>query len=295
MTTAEKSAPTFKVPTLFLQFASGGLANAITSSILNPMDVSKTRMQAEQAAGSTVGKSGLLQTAKRLFAEGGVVGLWRPGLSASICRELVYSGSRAGMYVPVRNYYREKFGSESVMMKIAAAMTTGSIGAMIANPIDVVKIRLMVNPTTYPNLYRGMNVIIEQEGIKGLYKGLIPSTLRGATIACGEIATYDQSKTILRDVVKMPEGIVLHTIASIITGLVATTVSAPFDIVKTRAMNSTGVSVGLIATVRTIIREEGIPTLFRGWLPSYLRHGPHALICFPILEQLRHLFGLGYV
>lgn len=126
MATAEQSTPGFKVPTLFLQFSSGGLANAITSSILNPMDVSKTRMQAEQASGNAVGKSGLFQTAKRLYAEGGIVGLWRPGLSASICRELVYSGSRAGMYVPVRNYYREKFGSESVMMKIAAAMTTGT-------------------------------------------------------------------------------------------------------------------------------------------------------------------------
>ena len=81
----------------------------------------------------------------------------------------------------------------------------------------------------------------------------------------------------------------------VLVGLVATTVSAPFDIVKTRAMNSTGVPVGLITTFRNIIKNEGIPTLFRGWLPSYLRHGPHALICFPILEQLRHLFGLGYV
>lgn len=95
---------------------------------------------------------------------------------------------------------------------------SGSIGAMIANPIDVVKIRLMVNPTTYPSLFRGMNVIIQQEGVMGLYKGLIPSTLRGANIAVGELATYDASKSILKSRVGLQEGPVLHTITSLITG-----------------------------------------------------------------------------
>lgn len=44
-----------------------------------------------------------------------------------------------------------------------------------------------------------------------------------------------------------------------------------------------------------MLRSEGAGTLFRGWLPSYLRLGPHALICFPIFEQLRFLAGLDYI
>lgn len=44
-----------------------------------------------------------------------------------------------------------------------------------------------------------------------------------------------------------------------------------------------------------IVEEGGVRMFFRGWLPAYLRLGPHALICFPIFEQLRTLFGLDYI
>lgn len=58
-------------------------------------------------------------------------------------------------------------------------MMLGTLGAMIANPVDVVKIRLMVEPTLYPSLARGVSSVFQNEGIVGLYKGLVPSTIRG--------------------------------------------------------------------------------------------------------------------
>ena len=44
-----------------------------------------------------------------------------------------------------------------------------------------------------------------------------------------------------------------------------------------------------------VIRDEGYMIFFRGWVPSYLRLGPHALICFPIFEQIRRVLGLDYI
>lgn len=116
----------------------GGLANAISSSILNPMDVIKTRMQAD--IGNVVNnvesiqqqkiKPSLLRTGSLLYKEGGLIGLWTPGLSASIAREFLYSGPRAGLYVPVRDFISECLGdddkSEAVICKIVAALTTGN-------------------------------------------------------------------------------------------------------------------------------------------------------------------------
>ena len=62
-------------------------------------------------------------------------------------------------------------------------------------------------------------------------------------------------------------------------------------------MNSSStVSVANMAkSFMKVVKEEGVLTLFRGWVPAYLRLGPHALICFPILEQIRRLFGLSYI
>lgn len=109
---------------LFLDWASGGLANAISSALLNPMDVSKTRMQAEDRLKSFP-NPGMFTTIKNIYREGGIVGLWSPGLTASISREFLYSGPRAGFYVPVRNFFSSQFDSDSFACKILAASCTG--------------------------------------------------------------------------------------------------------------------------------------------------------------------------
>ena len=65
-------------------------------------------------------------------------------------------------------------------MKVAAALTTGSLSCILANPIDVVKIRMQRNPAAYSSTLAALPAIIASEGIGGLMKGLVPSTLRGA-------------------------------------------------------------------------------------------------------------------
>ena len=128
---------------------------------------------------------------------------------------------------------------------------------------------------------------------RGMFNGLVPSTMRGACISVGEIATYDQAKEMLKaSKVVHEEGPVLHITASLITGLVATTVAAPFDLLKTRAMNASVDSIKKQISFTNIITNEGIMTLYRGWLPAYLRLGPHALLCFPLFEKFRQICNL---
>ena len=47
-------------------------------------------------------------------------------------------------------------------------------------------------------------------------------------------ATYDHSKIVIKETGGLQEGFVLHTCASMVTGIVATTVAAPFDMLKSR-------------------------------------------------------------
>ena len=92
----------------------------------------------------------------------------------------------------------------------------------------------MNNPTQYRSIKQALISLYTEEGFTGLYKGLWPSTLRGAFIAAGELATYDHAKATIKFYFNVGEGFFLHVISSLITGVVATTVAAPFDIIKTR-------------------------------------------------------------
>jgi Mitochondrial carrier protein len=285
------------------EWFTGGVANAFTSAFLNPLDVAKTRAQV-----ITVKRVELRVVLSNLYREGGIIGMWSPGLVASCTREILSSGPRAGFYVPVRDYLAATLQTSSspesddpeptetpFAVKALAAMMTGTLGSLIANPIDVVKIRLMADPTAYPTTFSAIPQIFRSEGVHGLYRGVVPSTLRGAFIAAGELATYDHTKNTIRTIVRVDEGLALHSLASMITGVVAATVAAPFDIVKTRTMASGELRASPLRVFVNILRHEGPLTLFKGWLPSYLRLGPHAMICFPIFEQLRRLVGLEYL
>ncbi len=119
---------------LTLEWMSAGLANAVSSAVLNPMDVAKTRMQAIQLSQTNGNNSvSLIRTLSVLFQESGALGLWKPGLGASMIREMLYSGPRAGFYVPVRNYFNVIFDRDrsddnpgnNISSKICAALVTG--------------------------------------------------------------------------------------------------------------------------------------------------------------------------
>lgn len=115
----------------------------------------------------------------------------------------------------------------------------------------------------------------------------------------GELATYDHAKYTIKSIaigydLIIEEGFWLHSMSSLVTGFVAATVAAPFDIIKTRTMASANLQRPSLVLLN-IIRKEGTHSLFRGWLPSYLRLGPHAMICFPVFEKLRFIFGLDYL
>ena len=74
-----------------------------------------------------------------------------------------------------------------------------------------------------------------------------------------------------------------------ITGVVATTVAAPFDTIKSRVMARGG---NAWTALRSLVAREGPAALLAGWWPAYCRLAPHAILPFPLLEQLRRLAGL---
>lgn len=67
------------------------------------------------------------------------------GLVPGLQRQTLNAGIRIGLYVPIRDLITgplEPGVNPSLLQKIAAGMTTGALGISVANPTDVVKIRL---------------------------------------------------------------------------------------------------------------------------------------------------------
>ena len=87
----------------------------------------------------------------------------------------------------------------------------------------------------------------------------------------------------------MEDNLYTHFTASFMAGFVATTVCSPVDVIKTRIM-SAKTSEGLVPLLTRITATEGIGWMFKGWLPSFIRLGPHTIATFLFLEQHKVLY-----
>ena len=70
------------------------------------------------------------------------------GLVPGLQRQFVMTGLRLGLYERVREAYKEILGAEAglgagmLAARVMAGLTTGSIAISVAQPMDVVKIRM---------------------------------------------------------------------------------------------------------------------------------------------------------
>ena len=111
-----------------------------------PMDTAKVRLQIQKPAapGEALRYNGLFGTMKTVAAEEGPFALFG-GLSAGLQRQLIFAGLRIGLYVPVRDMITGPMAEgqfPSLLQKISTAMITGTIAISVANPTDLVKIKM---------------------------------------------------------------------------------------------------------------------------------------------------------
>jgi solute carrier family 25 uncoupling protein 8/9 len=88
--------------------------------------------------------NGMFNTLKMIAAEEGPLVLWA-GLVPGLQRQFINAGLRIGLYAPIRNAITGPLPegqNPSLLQKIGAGIASGAIGIAVANPTDLVKIRL---------------------------------------------------------------------------------------------------------------------------------------------------------
>lgn len=126
----------------------------------------------------------------------------------------------------------------------------------------------------------------------------MPTVTRAMALNCGMLATYDQSKEILRGYTSSAP--IIQFGSSAIAGFFASACSLPFDFVKTRMQKQRKGPDGSLAysssldCAKKVIQQEGPFTFYRGFLTYYVRIAPHAMITLLTLEQLNK-FSKRYI
>lgn len=242
----------------------------------------------------------MVQMFLHVIKSDGVTGLYH-GISASLLRQITYSTTRFGVYEELKEITTTATTSPSFPSLIGMASASGFLGGLAGNPADILNVRMQHDAALPPDERRnykhaidGMIRMVREEGWHSLFRGVWPNSTRAVLMTASQLASYDIFKKELLQRTSLHDDVYTHFTASFMAGFVATTICSPVDVVKTRVM-SAKTKESLVSLITRITKHEGLGWMFKGWVPSFIRLGPHTIATFMFLEQhkkiYRHLRG----
>jgi solute carrier family 25 phosphate transporter 23/24/25/41 len=166
----------------------------VAQAVVYPLDTLKFRMQCETVAGGERGNALLVQTAKKMWAKNGVVGFYR-GLPMGLVGMFPYAAIDLGVFESFKNWSMKrnrrlnpelKHDEDALPGNFTLAIMggfSGAIGASAVYPLNLLRTRLQSQGTSgHPRTYTGIVDVTRQtlkgEGVRGLFKGLVPNLLK---------------------------------------------------------------------------------------------------------------------
>lgn len=263
--------------------------------VTHPLDLAKVRLQTASKPGQS-----LFSMIYQIITKEGFFKIYS-GLTASLLRQATYSTTRFGIYEFLKDKYIESTNNAKpgTAILLPISMVSGALGGLVGNPSDVVNIRMQNDSTlpieqrkNYRNAFDGIYKIIKNEGPVCLFSGLGANLIRGVLMTSSQVVSYDVAKSLLVDKLDWdPSTKSTHFSAAFIAGGVATTVCSPADVVKTRLMSGGTSGESGVTILKNALKNEGVGFMFRGWVPSFIRLGPHTIVTFLVLEQLRKFYS----
>lgn len=176
---------------------------------------------------------------------------------AAYIYQIMLNGSRLGFYDPLRKTYNRLLGhadgAQVFPINVAAGASSGVIGAILGNPLYLVKARMQAyspfNPVGAQHNYRSpahaLSTIVKAEGAKGLARGVDAAMLRTAMGSSAQLPAYNFAKGQLTARGILPEkSIWTYLVSSTFSGICVCAVMQPADTALTRMYNQSPDSVG---------------------------------------------------
>ncbi|KAL9094872.1 MAG: hypothetical protein Q9165_002821 [Trypethelium subeluteriae] len=285
-----------------LPFINGGLAGMTATTVIQPVDMIKVRLQlAGEGARTTAGpKPTPLSVAREVVASGRVRDLYT-GLSAGLLRQAVYTTARLGFFDTFMGSMQKSYAASGSKVgfkeRAGAGLAAGGLAAMVGNPADLALIRMQsdgLKPkekrANYKSVVDALVRISRNEGPTALWVGCYPTVVRAMALNFGQLAFFSEAKNQLKETSLGPRTQTLT--ASAIAGFFASFFSLPFDFVKTRLQRQQKGPdgklpyKGMMDCFGKVAREEGLLRFYRGFGTYYVRIAPHAMVTLIVADWL---------
>ncbi|KAL1920489.1 uncharacterized protein VTP21DRAFT_866 [Calcarisporiella thermophila] len=276
-------------------------AGAISTILLHPLDLIKTRFQVEESRrGVKRAKIGGTFRAFRsiLKEEGFQKGLYR-GLSPNFAGATTSWGLYFLFYSSIKRRMRSSDSEKlNAGQHLLAAAGAGIVTQFCTNPIWVVKTRMCATAQKETGAYRGLldglYQIARYEGIRGLYKGMVPAIF-GTSHGAIQFMAYEEMKkwrASLRPHKDPQLDNTEYLAMAASSKMFAIIVTYPYQVIRARLQfqRLERKYEGIGDLIRKMYRIEGTGSFYRGLAPNLLRTLPGTCVTFLAYENLLRIF-----
>lgn len=187
---------------LWKAVVSGLTAGAFGQFLASPTDLIKVQMQMEgrrRLEGKPPRVKGTVHAFQKILVEGGLKGLWKGWVPNVQRAALVNMGDLATYDTVKRSILRHTSLQDNYVTHTLSSCASGLVAATMGTPADVIKTRIMNQPTDSSGrglLYRSsvdcLLITVREEGFLALYKGFLPIWARMAPWSLTFWLSYEQ-------------------------------------------------------------------------------------------------------
>ncbi|KAL6528613.1 hypothetical protein OROMI_029258 [Orobanche minor] len=303
-------------------FAAGAIAGAAAKTVTAPLDRVKLLMQDINPAGLSnelvrldamelmgsldgliqlathglrIGQNaakngiGFIEALTLIGKEEGIKGYWKGNLP-QVIRVIPYSAVQLFAYETYKKLFRGKDGELLVIGRLAAGACAGMTSTLVTYPLDVLRLRLAVEPGYKTMTQVGLNMLRE-EGLASFYNGLGPSLIGIAPYIAVNFCIFDLVKKAL------PEKYQKRTETSLATALVSATAATlmcyPLDTVRRQMQMKGSPYMTVLDAIPGIVARDGLMGLYRGFVPNALKTLPNSSIRLTTFDAVKRLIAAG--
>ncbi|KAI8095078.1 mitochondrial carrier domain-containing protein [Gilbertella persicaria] len=285
----------------------GGVAGIVSRAVIAPLDVIKIRMQLQThrtrfGFGHTVENvkyPNMRQAFVTIMKEEGIRGLYKGNMPAEYLY-LSYSAVEFWAYKELEQaieLFDKRRRLPHALNTFGCGMIAGCAATAATYPFDLLRTRFASQggPQKYStSVTRAMADIYKTEGVFGFYRGLWPAIIQIMPYMGLLFSTYDvfakgfkklRDENILSSSYKPTHDM----ISGALSGFVSKIVVYPFDLVRKRLqMDTRNINTSSWWTcLKSIIRQEGFASLYKGLGPSLVKVAPANAVTFMVFEETK--------
>jgi len=167
----------------------GASARTVAVITMLPFTVLKTRYESGEFHYNNMAKA-----MRSIYKTEGLKGLYS-GLSATILRDVPFSGLYFMFYTQLKQLptvVGEVPNAGQPIFHFSCGITAGMMASVITQPADVVKTHMQLYPNKYKSLLDAGMFVYERDGISGLWRGIVPRTIRRTLMAALAWTVYEE-------------------------------------------------------------------------------------------------------